>query len=155
MSGGIKMGNNRFDLLSLGEILLRLSPPDNERIVSGETFQKQVGGAELNVVSGVSILGLRTGVVSKLPDNALGIYAKDKVRFCGVSDDFLVYDDSQDARLGIYYYAGTEKIESLFHDWLCLLNGYILFINSFDLYVGRFRQVFVQVEIHTYKNDYG
>ena len=93
MSGGIKMGNNRFDLLSLGEILLRLSPPDNERIVSGETFQKQVGG-----------LGLRTGVVSKLPDNALGIYAKDKVRFCGVSDDFLVYDDSQDARLGIYYY---------------------------------------------------
>ena len=29
------MGNNRFDLLSLGEILLRLSPPDNERIVSG------------------------------------------------------------------------------------------------------------------------
>ena len=91
------MGNNRFDLLSLGEILLRLSPPDNERIVSGETFQKQVGGAELNVVSGVSILGLRTGVVSKLPDNALGIYAKDKVRFCGVSDDFLVYDDSQDA----------------------------------------------------------
>ena len=95
------MGNNRFDLLSLGEILLRLSPPDNERIVSGETFQKQVGGAELNVVSGVSILGLRTGVVSKLPDNALGIYAKDKVRFCGVSDDFLVYDDSQDARLGI------------------------------------------------------
>lgn len=82
------MGNNRFDLLSLGEILLRLSPPDNERIVSGETFQKQVGGAELNVVSGVSILGLRTGVVSKLPDNALGIYAKDKVRFCGVSDDF-------------------------------------------------------------------
>ena len=29
-----------FDLLSLGEILLRLSPPNNERIVRGETFQK-------------------------------------------------------------------------------------------------------------------
>ena len=28
------MGNNRFDLLSLGEVLLRLTPPDNERIVS-------------------------------------------------------------------------------------------------------------------------
>ena len=50
-----------FDLLSMGEILLRLSPPNNERIVRGETFQKQVGGAELNVVSGVSLLGLRTG----------------------------------------------------------------------------------------------
>ena len=81
-----------FDLLSLGEILLRLSPPNNERIVRGETFQKQVGGAELNVVSGVSLLGLRTGVISKLPANALGTYAKNRVRFCGVSDDYLVYD---------------------------------------------------------------
>ena len=63
-----------FDLLSLGEILLRLSPPDNERIVRGDTFQKQVGGAELNVVSGVSLLGLRTGMISMLPDNAAPVY---------------------------------------------------------------------------------
>lgn len=93
-----------FDLLSLGEILLRLSPPDNERIVRGDTFQKQVGGAELNVVSGVSLLGLRTGMISMLPDNALGTYAKNRVRFCGVSDDYLIYDKDTDARLGIYYY---------------------------------------------------
>ena len=76
-----------FDLLSFGEILLRLSPPNNERIVRGETFQKQVGGAELNVVSGVSLLGLRTGIISQLPDNPLGTYAKNRIRFCGVSDD--------------------------------------------------------------------
>ena len=93
-----------FVLLLRGEILLRLSPPNDERIVRGETFQKQVGGAELNVVSGVSLLGLRTGVISKLPDNALGTYAKNRVRFCGVSDDYLVYDQDPDARLGIYYY---------------------------------------------------
>ena len=34
------MKKKAFDLLTLGEILLRLSPPDNERIVRGETFQK-------------------------------------------------------------------------------------------------------------------
>lgn len=96
--------DREFDLLSMGEILLRLSPPDNERIVRGDTFVKQVGGAELNVVSGVSFLGLRTGIISKLPDNPLGTYAKNKVRFCGVSDDYLVYDEDSDARLGIYYY---------------------------------------------------
>ena len=61
-----------FDLLSLGEVLLRLSPPSNERLMGGETFQKQVGGAELNVVSGVSLLGLRTGIISKLPDMISG-----------------------------------------------------------------------------------
>ena len=93
-----------FDLLSLGEILLRLSPPGNERIVSGPTFQKQVGGAELNVVSGASLLGLRTGIISKLPANSLGTYAKNQVRFCGVSDDYLIYDHSKEARLGIYFY---------------------------------------------------
>ena len=48
-----------FDLLALGEVLLRLSPPTDERLVRGETLQKQVGGAELNVVSGVSLFGLR------------------------------------------------------------------------------------------------
>ena len=93
-----------FDLLSLGEVLLRLSPPSNERLVRGETLQKQVGGAELNVVSGVSLLGLRTGIISKLPANDIGTYTRSRVRFCGVSDDYLVYDNSPEARLGIYYY---------------------------------------------------
>ena len=45
-------------------------------------------------------------MISELPDNALGIYAKNKLRFCGVSDDYLVYDGSRDARLGVYYYEG-------------------------------------------------
>lgn len=96
--------NKSFALLALGEVLLRLSPPSNERLVRGETLQKQVGGAELNVVSGVSLLGLRTGIISKLPANDIGTYAKNRIRFCGVSDDYLVYDDSHDARLGVYYY---------------------------------------------------
>lgn len=93
-----------FDLLSLGEVLLRLSPLDNERLVKGDLLRKQVGGAELNVASGVSLLGLRTGIISKLPDNDIGTFAKNRIRFCGVSDDYLVFDDSLDARLGIYYY---------------------------------------------------
>lgn len=54
-----------FDILALGEILLRLSPPMNEKLVRGETFEKQVGGAELNVLSGASLLGLRAGIISK------------------------------------------------------------------------------------------
>ncbi|HIT90457.1 MAG TPA: sugar kinase [Candidatus Merdenecus merdavium] len=93
-----------FDLLSLGEVLLRLSPPNNERIVRGDVFEKQVGGAELNVATGVSLLGLRTGIISKLPANELGLFAKNKIRFGGVSDDYLTYDHDKDARLGVYYY---------------------------------------------------
>ena len=62
------MEKKEFDLLSLGEILLRLSPPNNERIVRGDMFEKQVGGAELNVASGVSLLGLRSGIISRIPE---------------------------------------------------------------------------------------
>ena len=52
----------------------------------------------------MSLLGLRTGIISKLPDNELGTYIKNHVRFQGVSDDYLVYDTSPTARLGVYYY---------------------------------------------------
>lgn len=93
-----------FDLLALGELLLRLSPPDNERITRGSNFGKQVGGAELNAITGAAMLGLRCGIISKLPANDLGTYIKNTVRQNGVSDDYLVYDDDKDARLGVYYY---------------------------------------------------
>ena len=93
-----------FDLLSLGELLLHLSPPDNERMSRGGTFNKQVGGAELNAITGAAMLGLRCGIISKLPANDLGTFVKNTIRQGGVSDDYLVYDSDKDARLGVYYY---------------------------------------------------
>ena len=96
--------NKEFDALAFGEILLRLSAPVNDRIVSSNVFEKRAGGAELNVVSGISLLGLRTGIISKLPKNELGTYIKNNIRFCGVSDDWLLYDEGPEARLGIYFY---------------------------------------------------
>ena len=96
--------DREFDALAFGEILLRLSSPVNERLASGAVFEKRAGGAELNVVSGISLMGLRTGIISKLPKNELGTFVKNNIRFCGVSDDWLIYDESQEARLGIYYY---------------------------------------------------
>ena len=52
----------------------------------------------------VALLGLRTAVIAKLPANKLGTFLKNRIRFIGVSDDFLVYDESPEARLGLYYY---------------------------------------------------
>lgn len=93
-----------FDLLALGELLLRLSPPDNERMTRGSSFGKQVGGAELNAITGAAMLGLRCGIISRLPANDLGTFIKNTIRQGGVSDDYLVYDGDKDARLGVYYY---------------------------------------------------
>lgn len=99
------MENERnFDLLTLGQLLLRLSPPNNERLSRGDTFVKQVGGAELNVAVGVALLGLHTGIISKIPEHDMGSFMKSKIRSYGVSDDYFLYDSSPSARVGIYYY---------------------------------------------------
>ena len=98
------MEKKAFDLITFGEIMLRLSPPRHARIVDGDIFEKRAGGAELNVASGVALMGLRTGIISRLPQNELGTFIKNRIRFVGVSDDYLTYDDDPRARLGIYYY---------------------------------------------------
>ena len=102
-----KLADKReFDALGLGEVMLRLSPAGNERIGQGDVFEKRAGGSELNVVSGISLLGLRTGVITKLPHNLIGLFVKNRIRFCGVSDDYIIFDEAPGARLGIYYYEG-------------------------------------------------
>lgn len=91
-------------MLALGEVLLRLSPEGNERLTQGTRFEKQLGGAELNVAVGAANLGLTTGIISKIPSHAIGNYAKREIRRNGVDTDYLAGDDSADSRLGIYYY---------------------------------------------------
>ena len=96
--------NRPYDLLTLGEVLLRLSPPNNERLSLGDTLCRCIGGAELNVAAGASLLGLRTGVITKLPDNYLSSYVINTIRAMGVSDEFISSESGNEARLGIYYY---------------------------------------------------
>ncbi|MGL6169420.1 MAG: sugar kinase, partial [Fusobacteriaceae bacterium] len=96
--------NRKYGVISLGEIMLRLSSPMNEMIFQSNVFEKQIGGSELNVVAGLEALGIRGAIITKIPNNELGRFVKKMVRAHGVSDDYLIYDDSKDKRLGIYYY---------------------------------------------------
>lgn len=93
-----------FAAISFGEVMMRLSPPGSDRITQGSQFVKHAGGSELNVISGLARLGLRTGLLSKLPDNGIGKYIRNQIRSYGVSDDYVLNDTADDARLGIYYY---------------------------------------------------
>lgn len=96
--------NTDFDLIGLGEVMLRLSPPDKEKISQSETFDKNAGGSELNVVSGAAMLGMRSAIITKLPENKMGRFIRNKIRYGNVSDDYIIYDNSPQKRLGIYYY---------------------------------------------------
>ena len=96
--------NKRYAALGFGEVMMRLSPSGNERIGQSHQFIKHAAGAEMNVMSGVARLNIRTGVISKLPQSMVGRYVRNQIRSYGVSDDFVVNDQSDTARLGIYYY---------------------------------------------------
>lgn len=96
--------NTDFDLIGMGEVMLRLSPPGKEKISQSETFEKNAGGSELNVVSGAAMLGLRSAIITKLPKSKMGHFIRNKIRYGNVSDDHIVYDSEPGNRLGIYYY---------------------------------------------------
>lgn len=93
-----------FDLISFGEVMLRLSPPDKEKISQSEVFEKNCGGSEFNVASGAANLGIRSAIITKLPKNKMGHFIVRRIRYGTVSDDYVVWDESDAKRLGIYFY---------------------------------------------------
>jgi 2-dehydro-3-deoxygluconokinase len=62
----------RWDLVSLGEVMLRLDPGDG-RVATTRTFQVWEGGGEYNVARGLKrCFGMDTAIVSALADNPVG-----------------------------------------------------------------------------------
>src|ERR1035437_4174822 len=74
----------RLNLVSLGETMIRLSPPAHGRIEFANTLEVWVGGGEYNVAYALSRLGLRTGWTGRLVDNPLGHLILNHARAVGV-----------------------------------------------------------------------
>src|SRR3954447_24056467 len=62
----------KYDLMSLGECMVRLSPPGHGRIEFSDLLEVHVGGGEYNVAYALARLGMRTGFISRVVDNPLG-----------------------------------------------------------------------------------
>ena len=78
-----------FDLLSLGEVMLRLDPGEG-RIHTARGFRVWEGGGEYNVARGMRrCFGLRTAVVTALADNAVGRLVEDLILQGGVDTSFI------------------------------------------------------------------
>ena len=73
-----------FDMISLGEIMLRLDPGDS-RIRTARSFRVWEGGGEYNVARGLrKCFGLKTAAVTALADNEIGRLVEDFVLQGGV-----------------------------------------------------------------------
>jgi 2-dehydro-3-deoxygluconokinase len=73
-----------FDLLTLGECMIRLSPPGHQRIELTPVFEAYAGGGEYNVAYALSRFGMRTGWVSRLVDNQLGHFIRNHAKSSGM-----------------------------------------------------------------------
>ena len=74
----------RFDVVALGEVMLRLDPGEG-RIRTTREFRVSEGGGEYNVVRGLSrVFGLRTSILTALVDNEVGRLVEDMVDSGGV-----------------------------------------------------------------------
>jgi 2-dehydro-3-deoxygluconokinase len=79
----------RFDLVALGEVMLRLDPGE-ERITTARVFRAWEGGGEYNVARGLKrCFGLDTAVVTALADNAIGRLVQDCIHQGGVDQSHL------------------------------------------------------------------
>src|SRR6201998_1613273 len=92
----------RYDLLTLGETLMRLSPPADQRLEQARLCEVGVGGSELNVSCMLARLGRRVAWVSRLPEGPLGRIVDGEARRHGVDTRWVRW--MPNARLGLMFY---------------------------------------------------
>src|ERR1051326_1531777 len=92
----------RYDLLTCGETLLRLSPPGLQRLRQAHLFETGIGGSELSVGCVLARLGRRVAWVSRLPEGPLGRIVDGEARRHGVDTRFVRW--IPDARQGLMFF---------------------------------------------------
>lgn len=105
---------SRSGFACFGELMLRLSAPNNELLLQSGSLAAHIGGAEANVAVSLSHFGHTTRMVSVIPDNALGKACIGELRRHGVHTDAI---QTGAGRLGLYFLtvgAGHRPSEVLY-----------------------------------------
>ncbi|MBQ9640165.1 MAG: sugar kinase [Bacteroidaceae bacterium] len=87
-------------IVTMGEIMLRLSPEGNDRFIQADSFRIIPGGGEANVAISCANYGHQCYFVSKLPKHEIGQIAVNALRRYGVNTDFIARGGD---RVGLYY----------------------------------------------------
>jgi 2-dehydro-3-deoxygluconokinase len=87
-------------VVTMGEIMLRLSTPGYSRFVQAQQFDVNFGGGEANVAVALSNYGFDSYFISRLPKHEIGQAAVNSLRRYGVKTDYVVRSGD---RVGIYF----------------------------------------------------
>ncbi len=87
-------------VMCFGEILLRLAAPGYTKLFQKDCLESTFCGGEANAAVSLSMLGIDTAFLTKLPKNDVGIAAVNSLRYFGVDTSKIVYGPG---RVGLYY----------------------------------------------------
>ena len=90
-----------YDVVTLGETMLRFTPPGVQRIDQAPHFELEVGGTESNTSVGLARLGLNVAWLSRLPANPLGRRIARTLAGQGVDTSHIAWSETD--RLGLYF----------------------------------------------------
>jgi len=104
------------DVITFGETMIRLSPPNYRRLEQSNLLEVNVGGSEWNVAVGLSRLGIEAAWVSRLPNNTLGYMIRNKAREHGVDTSYIVW--ASGGRVGLYFaeFGASPRPSSVLYD---------------------------------------
>lgn len=86
-------------IVTFGEIMLRLSPPEHERLFQSPRLNTTFGGSEANVAASLAIFGCNSVFITALPDGPIGTAASRFLSSFGVDVRAIV----RPGRMGIYF----------------------------------------------------
>lgn len=90
-----------YDVVTLGETMLRLTPPDFRLMEQATSLTIHVAGSESNVATGLARLGLRVCWLSRLTDNIVGRYLVNGIAAHGVDTSRVIW--TEEDRVGTYF----------------------------------------------------
>jgi 2-dehydro-3-deoxygluconokinase len=90
-----------YDILTMGEALLRLTPPHYQRFEQTKALEMHIGGSELNTAIGLARMGMAVRWFSRLTDNLIGRHIARELTAQGVDTSLIRWTPHD--RTGIYY----------------------------------------------------
>jgi 2-dehydro-3-deoxygluconokinase len=87
-------------VVTLGEIMLRLSTPGHYRFSQATELHVSYGGSEANVAISLANFGMKAEHITRFPDNDFGVAATQHLRKYGLAVDHLLYGPE---RMGVYF----------------------------------------------------
>lgn len=90
-----------YDVITLGETMLKFTPPNFKRLEQTPICELEAGGSESNLAIALTRLGLKVMWLSRLTDNPLGRFIEQAIAAQGVDTSRVIWTDAD--RVGLYF----------------------------------------------------